>query len=273
MLHFVCAFKSEAQVVIEHFSLKHLGDDGLFGVYVNRGNDISLTISGLGKLASSSAVMHTHLKLLCATGDMWVNIGIAGHQDHNIGKLVLCDRIEDEGSGQVWYPQILVDTDLPSSSLLTLDKPRDEYTEQMYDMEASGVFQNACRFSTLEFIHSLKVISDNKQQPLERMDKKVIYELVGDKIGDINNFVDSLEQLSKKLSDSGTEVTAEAQQFFSRSHFTANQQSQLITLLRRYKLLFPGNTAVEQFADDESAREILIKLREYMDAAPFSLGK
>ena len=77
MLHFVCAFLAEAIPIIEGFDLDKLNGEHAFDLYTNYQKSITLTISGLGKLASASAVTYTYSKLDCQPGEAWINLGIA----------------------------------------------------------------------------------------------------------------------------------------------------------------------------------------------------
>ncbi len=270
MLHFICAFKSEAQPLVEHYSLKHQGDEGLFNIYLDKEQDISLTICGMGKIAAASAVLYSHTSLPGNANDIWINLGIAGHRDHEVGELLLCDRVEDAGSGQTWYPQVLVDTAIPTASVLTLDRPSDEYSGSLYDMEASGVFHAACRISTLEFIHALKVVSDNEDNPLAGVNKNAVSQMVADRLESIIEFTDSLLKLSRQLPAS-SDIREEQEKYLDVAHFTASQQSQLLSLLQRYRVLFPRQQARELIEPGMNAAELLCSLRKHMDQAPFSL--
>ena len=272
MLHVICAFKNEAQPLIEHYSLKHQGNSRLFNIYMNNDRSISLTISGLGKLAASAAVMYTYSSLQSETNDCWLNIGIAGHREKSIGELFLCDRVEDAGSGQVWYPQILVDNNLPGAPLVTLDQPSGKYSQSMFDMEASGIFHAASRVSTLEFIHSLKIISDNEQSPVEKIRKSAVSPLVADNIDAISGFVASLMQLSEQL-PLKPDTFNEKKKFLASTHFTVQQETQLAALLHRWHVLFPGNSPSGILGSNLDASELLSELRRRMDSAPFYLDK
>ena len=270
MLHFICAFKSEAQPLLEHYSLKHQGDAGLFNIYLDKSQHTSLTICGMGKISAASAVLYCHSRFPGNANDIWINLGGAGHREREIGELLVCERVEDAGSGKAWYPQLLVDTAIPAASLLTLDRPFDEYSEKLYDMEASGVFHAACRVSTLEFIHALKIVSDNEKNPLSRLDRNAVSQLVAEKLEDIVGYADSLWELSRQLPASA-DINEDQEKYLDAAHFTSSQQSQLLTLLQRHRVLFPGRDPCELINPGMNASNLLRNLREHMDDAPFRL--
>lgn len=273
MLHFICALKCEALPIIEHYSLKHDPSSSLFSIYLNTDKDISLTLSGPGKLAANAASLYTFMILDCKATDSWINVGIAGHVSHQPGQLFLSNRVKDSGSLLSWYPQILVKTSIPDESLLTLEQPSIEYCEMMYDMEASGIFHAACRFSTLELIHSIKVISDNQEHPAKQLDKNEVTGLIASRSDDICNFADCVSSLSQELEpklDYSSDITKLTGQY----HFSQYQKSKLKLIMRRWYILFPGTppeSAIQQHTSD--AGLILQQLQQAMDSAPFYLDE
>ena len=55
-------------------------------------------------------------------------------------------------------------------------------------MEASGFFFACEKYSTKEFIYSIKIISDNEKKKLNFFDKEIIRNLIVPKIKEIDMF-------------------------------------------------------------------------------------
>ncbi len=178
MIHYICALQCEASPLIDHYGLKHLHKAGLFRIYHDDEQNISVTVSGVGKLAAAAATSYSYAMLACRRNDVWINLGVAGHRDFAIGGLYLAKRIEDAGSARVWYPEIQIDTAIPGANVLSLDRPSTDYGDALFDMEAAGFIAIACRFATAELVHSIKIISDNAEMPAGKITAGAVTELV-----------------------------------------------------------------------------------------------
>jgi len=82
MIHFICALRCEALPIIEYYGLRYLSDAQFFGIYVSDNRNISLTVTGMGKLAATAGTIYSYTKLDCGPGDVWLNVGVAGHRQH-----------------------------------------------------------------------------------------------------------------------------------------------------------------------------------------------
>jgi len=275
MIHFICALLAEARPIIEFYQLKHIGHDGLFNIYYNEAAEVSLTVSGVGKLACSAASIYSFDVLDSNASDVWINVGIAGHEKHPIGKLFLANYIEDQGSNLSWYPQILIKTNIEQENLLTLDKPSNQYDKNLFDMEASGFMHSCSRFSTMELIHSLKIISDNALQPSLAIQKSEITLLVKNNLVNITQFAQQLRELSADLNKQ-PDIENQFMLITNKSHFSHYQRNRLRSILSRWQLINQGTEA--NFYLDESLRsaeEIMSFLENHLDNLPmhFSTGK
>lgn len=264
MLFIVCALSCEARPFIEHFSLKAKTDISSFPIYQNE--KITLAISGIGKINAAAAVGFLGQQDIPSC---WINVGLAGHKDLAIGTSLLGHKIIDFASGKSFYPFFAEAFDIPAYTITTVDKPEKEYTENSaYDMEASGFFASACRFSTVELIHSYKVISDNKEHPFT-LDAAFAQKLIEDKIPEIDLFIKKLElfrqekEKTQKIPDLS---------LFSSFHFTATQKHNLIRLLKQCRSL---NVLLkkEDVASFSSSKEVLCYLQEKIDQSPLQFRK
>lgn len=176
-LNFVIAHSHEARPVIDYFQLSKQTDHSGFNVFEK--DRVRLIVSGQGALnAASAAAYLAGISGLKASTRIWVNIGTAGHREHEIGSLWRVNKVTDDYSGKSRYPVALQNSRQPSvyirgCAVVSVAAPVVEYQgDSLYDMEAAGFFQAASRFATLESIVSFKVVSDNLDQPYWSMDKK-----------------------------------------------------------------------------------------------------
>ena len=63
-------------------------------------------------------------------------------------------------------------------SCITFNKENFNYTNSLYDMEVSGFFFGCEKYSIKEFIHSIKIISDNEKEKITFSNKEVINNLI-----------------------------------------------------------------------------------------------
>lgn len=102
MLIWVCALHCEAKPVIDFYRLKKSHEHSAFDVY--RGDDMTCVISGVGKVASAAASAWIAAGYRDHTTLTWINLGVAGAAEHDIGELFLLNKVVDADSGQRYYP-------------------------------------------------------------------------------------------------------------------------------------------------------------------------
>ena len=197
MLLIHTALHAEARALIAHFNLKRRHDEHAFACFYH--DDIHLVESGTGKTNAATSVGWLSAKI-SVENPVWLNIGMAGHANHDIGELRLAHHIEDQTKGHHWNPPLLTNTHPASDNLLTVDSPEPGYPDNaMVDMEASGFLTAACRFTRLELIHSLKVISDNRQNPPIRMKPKAVESLFNPHMAAMHQYMEQLLELRRTL--------------------------------------------------------------------------
>ena len=185
MIHFIVATSSEARPLIDFYSLKKKTISN-FVIYNN--DIISLTISGIGKTNAAMSIAHTYYEFNQQKNNIWINFGIAGHKDAKIGDIFLIDKVIDNETKETKYPVILDDFKIKQKACITYGAPNFKYTNYVSDMEASGFFFACEKYSTKEFIYSIKIISDNEKKKLNFFDKEIIRNLIVPKIKEIDMF-------------------------------------------------------------------------------------
>ena len=207
---------------------------GMFRIY--RSESMALVISGVGKSLSAAATGY-----LCGCSDgwrnaPWINIGVAGHRNVDVGELIVANKIVDQSTAHSWYPPQLV-SNVDNSTLITVDKPEESYPERAaYDMEAAGFFPSATRCSSGELVQSIKVISDNPHQSIASLNARSIEQLITKNLSEIEQFIHRLSELSieiKVLPHNGSLPELWA----NRWSFSVTQGHRLRRLLQRWKVL------------------------------------
>ncbi|WP_333877083.1 phosphorylase family protein [Methylobacter sp.] len=234
------ALPCEAKPLIEHFKLKKNTTVQPFAVYFSQ--DICLTVTGLGKSAMAAGLAYTQALFASVEHPVLVNIGIAGHIDHALGRLFLIDKITDVDSRKSYYPPLVFTPPCPTACIQTVSRPQLGYDSQhLCDMEASAFYETAVRFSSGELIHCLKVISDNEASPAENIQPKQVAALIGAHVSTIETLLAELSRLAKIITVPEPKLF---EQLTQRYHFTVSEQGQLKNQLSRWVTL-TDNQALE----------------------------
>ena len=264
MINIVTALPAEARPLRDHFKLCDKLQNTAFPLYRNA--DTALIVAGPGKVAAAAATAVLAGITPASTTSAWLNVGIAGHAQHAIGSAFIAHRITDQANGSRWYPPQTLDRSLPTENLRTVDLPEADYPEDaLCDMEASGFYPVACRFSSSELVQCLKIVSDNNNQPSSAVTAKLCSQLVTDRLADIEQLVHALNSLAGEYNHWHAPHPQLAQ-LTARWHFSVSQQHQLQQLGRRWQALAGGESLLlEQLQKKNSATEVLQCLRQHLD--------
>lgn len=268
MILLVCALACEAKSLIQHFRLKQATRSSSFPVYEN--DSIYLIVSGIGKLNAAAATSYLYGFAGMPHEAIWLNVGIAGHWQLPLGTGVLAHQIRDAGSQKSYYPCFACEKPVSTAPLLTVDRPHFGYEEEvLYDMEASGFYAAASRFSIVEWIHCYKIISDNASSDRSSIQPNFVHELCLSHLTSIESFLSSLKHLKEKL-DQEIVPQKDFHLFLERWHFTQTQQHRLKNLLQRYQACSLQPLAFSSFFSLSSAKEVLNFLEEAIQALPLT---
>lgn len=261
MIHIVVALIHEAKPLITHYRMRLLTGRHPFVIY---GNDtITLIVSGVGKLSAAASVGYLQALNRKNGPVAWLNIGIAGHQQQEMGQGFIAHRIQDKASGRAYYPPQVLSFAIRSSNLITVDHVEKDYIQNSaYDMEASGFYHTAIRSTTAEFIQSYKVISDHPQAPAAKITKAFVTELIEGCMGEIKTLIATLISAINPY----RKIHATPPKFdeiIQHWHFTETQKIQVKQLLQRIQVLF-GDRLPPQIhpASHANARTFLKTLSE-----------
>jgi len=264
VIHLIIATNAEARPLIDYYKLKKKSEFNEFQIYSNNKKELSITICGIGKVSAAISVTHTYYEFGCQKNQIWINFGLAGHKNINLGELVLVNKVIDTTNNYKFYPFFAEKINLLRVNCKTYDSPNYNYTENLTDMECSGFFFSANKYSTKELIHSIKIISDNKLGKINFKNKLEINQIIEKKIEVINTFMIKIEALRKKFFSIDLKIDEESKKIFSEVKFTFTQKQQLKKLLQIYFTKFT-NLRYDNINLKMPAGLIISKLRHMLD--------
>lgn len=257
MLCIHCALLCEARPVIEHWRLQVVTHKP-FKIY--RRDDVALVVSGIGKTLTAAALAYLFARNDDALDCVWLNIGIAGSATEPRGALRRANKITDMDSGQTWYPPGVGATKTSGAQLSTFGKPHADYRHNgMYDLEAAAFYNIASRFSTHEWIQSLKVISDTNENEMNALDEQQATQLIGDKLLPMVEYADALLAQNKVWMRT-IQDPSYYKECLQQWRFTVSQQQQLHRLLQRYAVLNATTSAQTLLSGMTTAKSVLMAL-------------
>jgi hypothetical protein len=255
------ALKAEASPLIEAFTLKPLSGNHLFPIWEN--DQIKLIISGVGKIKAGAAC--SYLAGIHRDEDIYgyLNVGIGGHQFHQVGTPLLIHKIIDEGRRSSFFPSFVFTPPCETEVCLTVENPEHTYeTNYVYDMEAAGFYSIASKLTPLEMIHVFKVISDNAKHPATEVNKKLVEKLISDQVNLIQKILGEMHGLIDELAPLNIPFLDEC---LKKWHFTTCETHQLKNHLQRWQLLCPDQVLFSQdFTERKTAKEALTFLENHL---------
>jgi hypothetical protein len=253
-VHIVTALMCEARPLIDALKLKRIHSHSPFTIFSN--GEIFLIISGIGKINAAAATTFLHAMTQLPSHAFYINLGIAG-SDRPVGELVAAHKITDAQSQHVWYPNINLHKFKHTANLVTVDQPRQDYSNNtLIDMEASGFFPIAAKFAGHDQVQVLKVVSDNHENPIANINAHKVTQF-------IENKLDALLLLLKKCLELSQQEAALLPDkallnaIMAQCHFTNYQQHQLADFIRRRKINFPDEAIFEKLKIFKDSEQIL----------------
>lgn len=238
-VNIVVALACEARLFLDEYRLSRLADASTYSIYTNVDRNIYLIVSGVGKIKSAAALSYLHAMSGAQAHTCYLNAGIAGAAQCEVGAVFLAHKIIDAGTGKAFYPLPAPIAGVRSLPIRTVEQPTTEYPEyQLVDMEAAGFHQAALGFVSQEHIHTVKIVSDNARQPMQQISSAQVCELFQQNRVIIRQIVDYLLDFSAVEALPSTPLSAFSG-FVARFHITNYQRHQLHELLRRWQVNFP----------------------------------
>ena len=253
----VTALPAEARPLIDHWRLRRDTSSQAFPVYINAENTLHLIVSGIGKINAAAACAHL-ISQQKVDQAIWLNVGIAGHATHPLGTTFIAHSITDSTHHKTVYPPLTIQPACPTEALISLDSVSDHYPENaLVDMEASAFYSTATRYSTAELVQTIKVISDNRNEPSSHITPETASQLITGAIGIISDTIDAMQQLAAQINPPPLPIP----DFLATHHFTTTQYNQCIGLLRHCRTLEIPPQQIENLQSLPDARAILHALQ------------
>lgn len=266
-LFFYAALPCEARPLIEHFKLRKETAVNPFDIHVRP--PACLTVTGLGPCAMAAGVAYSQALYGEAENPVLINVGIAGHRDHAVGSLFLIDKILDAGSGRCYYPPLAFSPPCATGSIRTAPKPQLAYDHpDLCDMEAAAFYETATRFTSAELAQCLKIISDNRLLPADRITPQAVSALIAAHLGAIEDISAELLRLAESITFPESLLMAELTSCF---RFTANERIQLKKQLQRWDCLTGGQALDIDWSGLTKGKDVLQRLRQRIDNLEFRL--
>jgi len=270
MIHLVIALPSEAKPLLSHYKLKAVEDSRGFKIYQK--DEMALVVSGVGKSAAAAATAYLQAMTGNEPDRAWINIGMGGHRELVLGEGILAERVKDLASGQVWYPPPVLDLSSPPASVLTVDRVEEDFEGQwVFEMEAAGFYESACRFATSELVQCFKIISDNRSVPPRWMSTRQVDELIEARLEDVDAVVEATASLARELSPLSDDPPG-LDALLERCHFSVSERRRLSRLLRRWHVLAPETHIFdEELKQRKTSKEVLGLVQARIEALPVNL--
>lgn len=236
MTFLVTALQAEARPLVELFGLKGSDRPSPFRMY--HGEELSLVITGVGRVASAAAVGYAFAACGERRDRPWINVGIAGHAEAEVGTAWLAHKISDKATGRTWYPSLVFEPPAATAEVVTVDRVESRFEDDaLYDMEASGFAAVASRMAVVELIQVLKIVSDNLDAPASELDGERVSTLVAARSAEIAQLVSATRDLAARL----RVVPVELEPWIEGRRFSVSQRRKLKSLLSRLSVLESGN--------------------------------
>ena len=251
------ALLCEAKPLIVRWKLKKWQGKHPFAIYANA--ERIVVVTGMGKVLMAGAMGYVLSLFPNRRLPVLINLGIAGHGQHDLGSLFLVDKIMDKDSGKNFYPQLPFNFRDKTTALLTLSKPESRYIENcLFDMEASAFYEMACKFSSIELIHCLKIVSDNAESSYLEINEDLVESWITQNLDLIDNTIATLDSLRKKLPEPDIGF---CQDLLSQFHFTASNAAKLRNLQQRWHLMNPDCELDWKALDAKNAKDLIAGLQ------------
>lgn len=165
MIYVAAALTAEAKPLITYFKLKRDNEIKKYQVFKNE--EIILIITGSGMMQGAIGITYVLSSLNIREEDIFINLGICGavKEIFQVGDIVLCNKIINNGNGKSFYPDMLFRHKFKEGTLESffhvVDKSMEsEIKGELVDMEGAGIYEAASLFFSQHQINIIKIVSD-----------------------------------------------------------------------------------------------------------------
>ncbi|SES86432.1 hypothetical protein [Anaerobranca gottschalkii] len=195
MIFISTAMYVEAQKIIKKLRLKRDRSINKFEVFKN--DQITLIITGVGKVKSAVALTYILSREVVTHRDIYINFGICGTKDREIpkGEIFLCNKIKDNETKFTYYPDILLQHPFKERAIETFSRVvvQEEVSQCLVDMESSALYQAASVFLKPHQIFFVKVVSDYLN--IENIDKEFILDIIDKGVDQVIEWINAIKDV------------------------------------------------------------------------------
>ena len=196
----VTALMAEAVPVFDYYRMRKLAKHPDYHHYradLELGRrQLDLLVCGMGAARTRLAIRSYLEQLGANAGSRWLNLGIAGARDFEIGRLIWARRV---GGRSIGLPPGIADE--PTAEVVSLAQPGRAYLSgRLFDMEAEScllaIEENSFQFVP-QHLFCAKVISDNPARGVQQISKPWVTKIIRRQIKlldrHINHIISSIE--------------------------------------------------------------------------------
>ncbi|SKA87785.1 Nucleoside phosphorylase [Caloramator quimbayensis] len=239
MVFIVTALMLEAAPLIEHYKLKKDMNINNYPVYKN--DDITLIVSGIGKIKSAMAAVYILSTFKCKKEDILINIGFCGATSfkYNLGEPIIINKVKDMDTGRDYYPDVYCGKNIKKGTLYCSSKPmfKEDYIDNndtFIDMESSGIMEASQKFLYAHNTVILKIISDFLNP--EDLDKEILKSYIKRNLTSIDEIIDELKNLNHSLRNPFEDEEKAVNILCEKLNFTEAMKKMLFKEVRKSKL-------------------------------------
>ena len=272
-INIVTALNCEAKPLIDYYRLSKVNKKP-FDFYTGQVNPVSKQSVEMNLIVGCIGQLNTAMAcgwLAAQSGldrTIWLNVGIAGHKDNEVGRILRVCNVNDPITGFNHYPALTAKWNDDVSALMTSALPLSEYPEAtLVDMEATAFFTAAGSCASSELVQSLKVVSDNQEESLERLNASLISQLIAAQIEKIVGFINEMVKLFPIQS-----TFHESSKLIEHLHCTVSQRQQFIELTEKLQSLKAFSKLFQdEIKQADSMKLVLQKLKQELTSIKPSL--
>ncbi len=189
MVFIVTALYIEAKPIIEFYKLTKRMDIHEFEVFHN--DNISLIISGTGKIKSAIACTYLLTIYKPTKHDVLVNIGFCGTNIEELkkGTVIMINKVTDNETKRDYYPDVFINygRKYPVTCFSHIVKREETDIKTNVDMESTGIMEVCQKFIYSHQVVLIKIVSDYLSSG--KIDKAYLNTLIVDKLHVIDDII------------------------------------------------------------------------------------
>ncbi|MEE2788921.1 MAG: hypothetical protein VX589_16410 [Myxococcota bacterium] len=260
-VRWVVAHPCESVPIREAWSLRAVKVPTPFPIFCSDDETHWLVVSGVGRTNAAAATMALHLISGALPHAVWLNLGIAGHRDLDIGAVRTVHKIIDAATGRAMFPIEVVKPVFEGITLRTVDVPTQTPRDDcVIDMEGAAVFQVASRLSSAERVALVKVVSDHGARSGAFPGKSFVTRLIAQHVARVGVLVQRLTTISEEECDR-LAAPPYFEHLVKHFHLSATARLQLRGLLRRHAILSSPDEMSALADEAKDGRQLLGQLK------------